>query len=68
MKFCPLIKDYCRKDCAWYHEFDDTKDTDCAIKVIADVGVSEINLYVDEIRDGELKENLHKPDKKELPN
>lgn len=34
-KVCPLNKEYCFKECAWFIVFDSTGRGSCAIKVIA---------------------------------
>lgn len=61
MKFCPLTKEPCRNDCAWWRE----GDKDCTISVIGYVAVADYNEYMEK---KELQENLYKTDKKELPN
>lgn len=65
MKICPLTKQRCNPNCAWYHTFEDTGDTDCSVKVLADVAVAEFNAYFEE---NELQDNLHKEKDTTLPN
>ena len=60
MKYCPLTRTYCNPDCAWFHKFEDTKETDCAIKVLADVAIAEFNAYIEARDEEEVQENLYK--------
>ncbi len=61
MKYCPLTKEQCNKNCAWYREGDD----ECAISTLAYCVVGTYNEIMEE---KELQENLFKADKKELSN
>lgn len=61
MKLCPLTKQRCNPNCAWWREGDE----ECAVAVLTMVAVSEYNDFIEE---KELQENLHKADKKGLPN
>ncbi len=58
---CPITKEPCRSDCAWWREQDEA----CTIVVIGYVAVAEYNEYLE---DKTLQENLYKADKNKLQN